>query len=135
MSARLGTAAHIVPALNSIHHPPFSGPAPQDLWYEAYNEGGNRPTPLTYRKQLHIQEETMIGGERQARFPGRPLPHQWWSAVLNVLPLLLLIYPSTGELWQQDFEPLAKPLNSKSPGLSELNRTANQREPCAEWVA
>lgn len=72
----------------------------------------------------------MIGGERQARFPGRPLPHQWWSAVLNVLPLLLLIYPSTGELWQQDFEPLAKPLSSKSPDSRELKSDGEWR---SEW--
>lgn len=62
----------------------------------------------------------MVDGKRQARLPGRPPQHQWWSAVLKVLPLLLVIYPSSGELWQQQFEPLAKPLSSKSNKLGEL---------------
>ena len=60
----------------------------------------------------------MVGRDEQTRLPRRAPPQRWWVAILKIVSLSLLMFPSsTGGKWQFEFEPETRPLPSAlAPG-------------------
>ena len=60
----------------------------------------------------------MVGRDEQTRLPRRPPPQRWWVAILKIVSLSLLMFPSsTDGKWQFEFEPETRPLPSAlAPG-------------------